>query len=177
QGVGAFAIRGRSDAARGAEGSSPRQARTDSVTGSAEHAVHLVSALGQSRVLRADDAGLCSWRPEGSARCPGGAGSRDAIRPCPVPDWDRVAHRIHALALPSWCRVASSGGYECPACVQPNLEEGQFIALTAEVCRSSRSRKATGLGVIRCNDEEVLVLEIVGGALTSPPFLPPSSVS
>ena len=36
------------DAARGAQGSSPGQARTDSVTGSAGHAVHLVSALGQS---------------------------------------------------------------------------------------------------------------------------------
>src|SRR4029078_1664330 len=89
--------------------------------------------------LRSDDASLCSRWPQDAAHCSGGTGSRHTIGPCPVPDWNRVAQRVHTLALPARCRVASSCGYECRTRIQPDLEEGQLVALAAEVCRPSRS--------------------------------------
>jgi len=58
-----------------------------------------------------------------------------------VPCWDRMADRIHTLALPPRRRVASCGRYACPARVQPDLEERQFVAFVAEICRSSRGRE------------------------------------
>jgi len=53
----------------------------------------------------------------------------NAVGPCAVPDWNRMAQRVHALALPARCRVASSRGYECRTRIQPDLEEGQLVAL------------------------------------------------
>ena len=57
---------------------------------------------------------------------------------------DLDAQRIHTLALSAQRHVASGRGHECPAPIQPNLEEGQFVPLAAEVCRSSRGRTRVG---------------------------------
>src|ERR1700730_13751461 len=58
-----------------------------------------------------------------------------------MPDWGCLAHRIHPLALPARRGIAPGGRYACPAPVQRNLEEGQFVASATEICGSSRSGK------------------------------------
>src|SRR4029077_18004625 len=67
----------------------------------------------------------------------------------PVPDWDRLGHGIHTMAVPQRHCVAGSRRYGRSAPILCDLEEGKFVASAAGICESGRSRKAIGLGVIK----------------------------
>ena len=80
--------------------------------------------------------------------------SRHPIKSCPIPDRDYFDNRIHTLALPPRHCFAPRCRYECTAPIQPDLEEGQYVAVATEVLWLSTSyrnnaRNGTGSSDIR----------------------------
>ena len=141
QGVGTFAIRGRQDDACGAQRPCADKAKTDSVAGPAEHPFiwfqRWVNPAFYDQMMQA------------CAR--GGLSAPRIVQE--APDRDTQLGLVQCRIGIAW--LTESTRWHCPRgvvllpvvdmhvrlCIQPDLEEGQFVALAAEICRSGTSVK------------------------------------